>query len=45
LSALIDATIAESDLIYRGADIRTETPGNEGGIIKWSQTPLAHASA
>jgi hypothetical protein len=30
LSALIDATNAESDLIYRGADIRTETPGTDG---------------
>lgn len=30
LSALIEATNAESDLIYRGADIRTETPGSSG---------------
>lgn len=30
LSALIEATNAESDLMYRGADIQTETPGSSG---------------
>lgn len=31
LGALIDATNAESDLIYRGADITTDTPGSHRG--------------
>lgn len=30
LSALIDATNAESDLSYRGAELYTETPGSSG---------------
>lgn len=30
LSALIEATNAESDLMYRGADFITETPGSSG---------------